>query len=96
MVKNIHQLAYAVAYITFLFGLLTSLLRFYSRAVLVKQWGWDDSVSVPMMVGTRGMSKCLTSERLFKTWFLTRAIIQIVSIIHQWVLQLFLDLGCGK
>lgn len=63
--RNIHGLAFAVAYVTFAFGLLTSVFRFYSRAVLVKQWGWDDSFSVLVMVGlwTDGVHLASNSNR---------------------------------
>lgn len=48
--KNLHELAYAVAYVTFSIGILSTLLRFYSRALVVKSWGWDDYGSVAVLV----------------------------------------------
>lgn len=47
---NLHGLAYALAYILFVLGLCTTGLRFYSRAVLMKQWGWDDYSSIVVLV----------------------------------------------
>ncbi|KAF5009791.1 hypothetical protein FDECE_3998 [Fusarium decemcellulare] len=69
MTTNLFELSYVVAYITFAIGILSSAARFYSRALVVKSWGWDDWGSCAVLV---------------------------VSIIHQVVLQLFLNLGCGK
>ncbi|KAF1810376.1 hypothetical protein P152DRAFT_460492 [Eremomyces bilateralis CBS 781.70] len=69
MATNLFELAYVVAYITFAIGTLSSIARFYSRALVVKSWGWDDTAS---------------------------CVVLVVSIVHQVVLQLFLNLGCGK
>ncbi|KAF4974569.1 hypothetical protein FZEAL_8541 [Fusarium zealandicum] len=69
MATDLYGISYAVAYITFAVGLASSILRFYSRALVVKSWGWDDT------------SACF---------------VMIVSIVHQVVLQLFLNIGCGK
>ena len=69
MAQNLLVWAYVVAYITFAAGILSSAARFYSRALVVKSWGADDTASCAVV---------------------------LVSIIHQVVLQLFLNLGCGK
>ncbi|KUI57492.1 hypothetical protein VP1G_04757 [Cytospora mali] len=47
--QNLHYVAYAIAYITFFLGLFTTGLRFYSRAVLMNRWGWDDYSSVVVL-----------------------------------------------
>lgn len=49
---DLHGLGYAVAYILFALGLCTTGLRFYSRAVLSKQWGLDDYSSIAVLVRT--------------------------------------------
>ncbi|CAO2654610.1 Nn.00g113430.m01.CDS01 [Neocucurbitaria sp. VM-36] len=69
MATNLFEFAYALAYITFVIGTVSVIARFYSRAVLVKSWGWDDTAAIFVL---------------------------IVSIVHQVVLQLFLNLECGK
>ncbi|CAN9246739.1 unnamed protein product [Alternaria alternata] len=69
MAIDLYEWAYVVAYITFSIGLLSSIARFYSRALILKSWGWDDTASCAIL---------------------------IVSIVHQVVLQMFLNLGCGK
>lgn len=50
MTSGLYELAYAVAYITFALGVLSSVARFYSRALVVKSWGWDDTASCAVLV----------------------------------------------
>ena len=50
MATNLYQLAYGIAYFTFVVGVLSSFARFYSRALVVKSWGWDDSASCAVFV----------------------------------------------
>ncbi|KAL6915402.1 hypothetical protein FSST1_006897 [Fusarium sambucinum] len=69
MSTDLYVAAYVVAYITFAIGVLSSIARFYSRALVIKSWGWDDWASV---------------------------VVFLVNIVHQVVLQLFMNLGCGK
>ena len=38
MAIGLYELSYAVAYITFALGILSSFARFYSRASVVKSW----------------------------------------------------------
>jgi hypothetical protein len=50
MVLSLFEWAYVVAYITFAIGLLSSIARFYSRGLLLKSWGWDDTASCFVLV----------------------------------------------
>ncbi|KAI8943410.1 hypothetical protein NX059_001422 [Plenodomus lindquistii] len=69
MANGLYELAYAIAYVTFAVGIASSIARFYSRALVLKSWGWDDTAS---------------------------CVVLLVNITHQVVLQLFLNIGCGK
>lgn len=86
MAASLYELSYAVAYITFALGILSSIARFYCRALVVKSWGWDDTASGVVLV-SRYRSR--NGQKLRDLW-------QLVNITHQVVLQLFLDLRCGK
>ncbi|ROW16852.1 hypothetical protein VPNG_01523 [Cytospora leucostoma] len=57
--ETLRYVAYAVAYITFIAGLFTTGLRFYSRAVLMKQWGWDDYSSIAVFFANIGQQAVL-------------------------------------
>jgi len=50
MAIDLYEWAYVVAYITFSIGLLSSIARFYSRALILKSWGWDDTASCAVLV----------------------------------------------
>jgi hypothetical protein len=52
------RLGYAVAYITFAVGIVSSLARFYSRALVVRLWGRDDTASCLVFV-----RRCFTPPR---------------------------------
>ncbi|KAI6765004.1 hypothetical protein HG531_012103 [Fusarium graminearum] len=69
MSSDLYVAAYVVAYITFEIGILSLIARFYSRALVIKSWGWDDWASV---------------------------VVFLINIVHQVVLQLFMNLGCDK
>jgi len=49
-VLSIFEWAYVVAYVTFAIGLLSSVARFYSRALVLRSWGWDDTTSCLVLV----------------------------------------------
>lgn len=46
MSSDLYVAEYVVAYITFAIGILSLIARFYSRALVIKSWGWDDWASV--------------------------------------------------
>ncbi|CAF3466700.1 unnamed protein product [Fusarium graminearum] len=69
MSSDLYVAAYVVAYITFEIGILSLIARFYSRALVIKSWGWDDWASV---------------------------VVFLINIVHQVVLQLFMNLGCDN
>lgn len=50
--QNLHDVAFVLAYFTFIVGLLTTFLRFYARAFVVKTWGLDDYSSISVLVCT--------------------------------------------
>lgn len=47
---TLQPLAYAVAYVTFIFGTTSIFLRLYCRIFILKTWGWDDWVAILIMV----------------------------------------------
>lgn len=47
---TLQPLAYAVAYVTFFFGVASTVLRFYCRQYVLKIWGWDDYIAVAILV----------------------------------------------
>jgi hypothetical protein len=47
---TLQPLAYAVAYVSFFFGVASTILRFYCRQYVLKIWGWDDYVAVAILV----------------------------------------------
>jgi hypothetical protein len=47
---TLQPLAYAVAYVSFLFGVISTFLRFYSRQYVLRIWGWDDYIAVAILV----------------------------------------------
>lgn len=47
---TLQPLAYAVAYVTFFFGVISTVLRFYCRQYVLKIWGWDDYIAVAILV----------------------------------------------
>jgi hypothetical protein len=47
---TLQPLAYAVAYVTFFFGIISTILRFYCRQYVLKIWGLDDYVAVAILV----------------------------------------------
>uniref|UniRef100_A0A4E9EGD4 Uncharacterized protein n=1 Tax=Gibberella zeae TaxID=5518 RepID=A0A4E9EGD4_GIBZA len=69
MSSDLYVAAYVVAYITFAIGILSLIARFYSRALVIKSWDWDDWASV---------------------------VVFLINIVHQVVLQLFMNLGCDN
>lgn len=55
------RLGYAVAYVAFAVGAASSVARFYSRGLVVRLWGWDDSAACVVFVGLRmgfGVEMC--------------------------------------
>jgi hypothetical protein len=48
---TLQPLAYAVAYVTFFFGVASTVLRFYCRQYVLKTWGLDDYIAVAILVG---------------------------------------------
>jgi hypothetical protein len=49
---TLQPLAYAVAYVSFFFGIASTVLRFYSRHYVLKTMGWDDYVAIAVLVRT--------------------------------------------
>lgn len=47
---TLQPLAYAVAYVTFFFGVISTVLRFYCRQYVLKIWGLDDYIAVAILV----------------------------------------------
>jgi hypothetical protein len=47
---TLQPLAYAVAYVSFFFGVASTVLRFYCRQYVLRIWGWDDYVAVAILV----------------------------------------------
>jgi hypothetical protein len=47
---TLQPLAYAVAYISFFFGVASTFLRFYSRHFVLKTMGWDDYIAIAILV----------------------------------------------
>jgi hypothetical protein len=47
---TLQPLAYAVAYVTFFFGVVSTVLRFYCRQYVLKIWGLDDYIAVAILV----------------------------------------------
>ncbi|KAF5024534.1 hypothetical protein F66182_3297 [Fusarium sp. NRRL 66182] len=72
MATSLYVTAYVLAYVTFAVAMVSSFARLYSRALVVKSWGWDDSAFCVVLLD------------------------EMINIVHQVILQLFLDLGCGK
>lgn len=48
--STLQPLAYAVAYISFFFGITSTALRFYSRHFVLKTVGWDDYIAIGILV----------------------------------------------
>jgi hypothetical protein len=48
--ENLQPLAYAVATIIFVIAFISTLLRFYARVYIVKDFGWDDWVMASIFV----------------------------------------------
>jgi TRAP-type C4-dicarboxylate transport system permease small subunit len=49
-VDNLQPLAYAVASVMFAIGTISFFLRFYCRAIVKNAFGWDDVLSVFLLV----------------------------------------------
>jgi hypothetical protein len=47
---TLQPLAYAVAYVSFFFGISSTALRFYTRRYVLKTFGWDDYVAMAVLV----------------------------------------------
>jgi hypothetical protein len=47
---TLQPLAYTIAYVSFLFGVISTFLRFYSRQYVLRIWGWDDYIAVAILV----------------------------------------------
>jgi hypothetical protein len=52
---TLQPLAYAVAYVSFFFGVASTFLRFYCRQYVLRIWGWDDYVAVAILVRAAGL-----------------------------------------
>ena len=48
--STLQPLAYAVAYVSFFFGITSTVLRFYSRHFVLKTVGWDDYIAIGILV----------------------------------------------
>jgi hypothetical protein len=48
--STLQPLAYAVAYVSFFFGIISTVLRFYSRHFILKTVGWDDYIAIGILV----------------------------------------------
>ncbi|KAF2185245.1 hypothetical protein K469DRAFT_665481 [Zopfia rhizophila CBS 207.26] len=57
--QSLRPLAYAVAYVTFGFGMISIFLRFYCRAVILKTWGWDDYMAIVVLTVNIGQQVIL-------------------------------------
>lgn len=49
-VDNLQPLAYAISSLMFAIGTISFFLRFYCRAVLKNAFGWDDTLSIFLLV----------------------------------------------
>lgn len=88
--QSLYLFSYVVVWATFVISTSATLLRFYSRAVIVRSWGWDDWGSVAVL------ARFPFVLHFFYHLTTTANILQAVSTMNQVVLQWFLDLGCGK
>jgi hypothetical protein len=59
---TLQPLAYTVAYVSFLFGVISTFLRFYSRQYVLRIWGWDDYIAVAILVSSILMLKDLKTS----------------------------------
>ncbi|KAH7389741.1 hypothetical protein DE146DRAFT_176020 [Phaeosphaeria sp. MPI-PUGE-AT-0046c] len=62
---TLQPLAYAVAYVTFFFGIVSTVLRFYCRQYVLKIWGLDDYIAVVILVLVIGQQLVL---HMFLYW----------------------------
>jgi hypothetical protein len=63
--STLQPLAYAVAYVTFFFGIASTVLRFYSRHYVLKTFGWDDYIAFAILVPLFEAQKCLITRLIF-------------------------------
>ena len=52
---NLHPVAEGLHIALFAVGVLSLLLRFYSRAIVIKIWGFDDTIAVATVVSKSGL-----------------------------------------
>lgn len=64
MADNIQPLAYAIISVMFAIGTITFFVRFYCRAVVKKAFGWDDILSIFLLVCsvTQALSRTLAKQ----------------------------------
>jgi hypothetical protein len=63
--STLQPLAYAVAYVTFFFGIASTVLRFYSRHYVLKTFGWDDYIAFAILVRLFEVLPCLMTRLIF-------------------------------
>jgi hypothetical protein len=82
---NLHPIAQGLHITLFILGTLSLLLRFYSRAFVVRRWGLDDTLAVATFVCNDPTQYC---------WRMAYNQ-QVLYVALQAVHQLMLNAGCG-
>jgi hypothetical protein len=82
---NLHTIAEGLHVVLFILGILSLLLRFYSRAFVIRRWGLDDTLAVATFVCNDPTQHC------HGVAYNQQVLYGALQAVH----QLMLNAGCG-
>jgi len=85
--ENLQPVAYAVATIIFVVTVISSLLRFYARAYIVKDFGWDDWVMVSIFVRRPEVLRGSNANEIIVLEYRTAMLSISIFALWRWIVS---------